>query len=100
MHGISSLQNSLPESCALNGKSIHLNIIIKTRLSKVIAYIDIYIFLLYPRGFVALCVQMSVAWANKVKGTMSLLLGTNEILASKHDIPKGQTRPGTLRPPS
>lgn len=48
----------------------------------------------------ALCVQMSVAWANKAEGTMSLLLGTNEVLASKHDITKGQTRPGTLRPPS
>ena len=42
-------------------------------------------------GFVALCVQMSVAWANKVEGTMSLLLGTNEVLASKHDTAKGQT---------
>ena len=39
-------------------------------------------------GFVALCVQMSVAWANKVEGTMSLFLGTNEVLASKHDIAK------------
>ena len=50
-------------------------------------------------GFVALCVQMSVAWANKVEGTMSLLLGTNEVLASKHDIAKGQRRPGISRPP-
>ena len=47
----------------------------------------------------ALCVQMSVAWANKVEGTMSLLLGTNEVLASKHDIAKGQRRPGISRPP-
>ena len=29
---------------------------------------------------------MCVAGANKVEGTMSLCLGTNEILASKHDI--------------
>ena len=33
--------------------------------------------------FVALSVRMCVAGGNKVKGTM---LGTNEILASKHDI--------------
>ena len=37
-------------------------------------------------GFVALSVRMCVAGANKVEGTMSLGLGTNEILASKHDI--------------
>ena len=37
--------------------------------------------------FVALSVGMCVAGANRVEGTMSwLLLGTNEILASKHDI--------------
>ena len=48
----------------------------------------------------ALCVQLSVAWANKVEGTMSLLFGTNEVLASKHDVAKGQTRPDILRPPS
>ena len=29
---------------------------------------------------------MCVAGANKVEGTMSLCLGANEILASKHDI--------------
>ena len=29
---------------------------------------------------------MCVAVANKVEGTMSLCLGANEILASKHDI--------------
>ena len=34
----------------------------------------------------ALSVQMCVAGANKVGGTMSRCLGTNEILASKHDI--------------
>ena len=33
--------------------------------------------------FVALSVWMCVAGSNKVEGTM---LGTNEILASKHDI--------------
>ena len=37
--------------------------------------------------FVALCVWMCVAGANKVGGTMSWYLGTNfEIWASKHDI--------------
>ena len=35
---------------------------------------------------VALSVRMCVAGANKVEGTMSWFLGTNEILASKHDI--------------
>ena len=35
---------------------------------------------------VALSVRMCVAGANKVEGTMSLCLGTNEILASKHAI--------------
>ena len=34
----------------------------------------------------ALSVRMCVAGANKVGGTMSRCLGTNEILASKHDI--------------
>ena len=34
----------------------------------------------------ALSVRMCVAGANKVEGTISLLLGTNEILASKRDI--------------
>ena len=34
----------------------------------------------------ALSVRMCVAVANKVGGTMSRCLGTNEILASKHDI--------------
>ena len=41
---------------------------------------------MYLCGFVALSVRMCVAGANKVEGTMSLCLGTNEILASKHDI--------------
>ena len=41
---------------------------------------------MYLCGFVALSVRMCVAGANKVDGTMSLCLGTNEILASKHDI--------------
>ena len=36
-------------------------------------------------GFVCLAVRC-VAGANKVEGTMSLCSGTNEILASKHDI--------------
>ena len=34
----------------------------------------------------ALSVWMCVAVANKVEGPMSLCLGANEILASKHDI--------------
>ena len=37
---------------------------------------------MYLCGFVALYVQMFVAGANKVEGTMSWCLGTNEILAS------------------
>ena len=41
---------------------------------------------MYLCGFVALSVRMCVAGADKVEGTMSLCLGTNEILASKHDI--------------
>ena len=41
---------------------------------------------MYLRGFVALYVRMSVVGANKVEGTMSRCVGTNEILASKHDI--------------
>ena len=36
--------------------------------------------------FVALSVRMCVAGANKIGGAMSWCLGTNEILASKHDI--------------
>ena len=40
---------------------------------------------MYLGGFVALSVRMCVAEANKVEGTMSLILGTNEILAPKHD---------------
>ena len=32
--------------------------------------------------FVVLCVQISVTGANKVEGTMSRCIGTNEILAS------------------
>ena len=38
---------------------------------------------MYLCGFVC---RRCVAGANKVEGTMSWLLGTNEILASKHDI--------------
>ena len=41
---------------------------------------------MYLCGFVALSVRVCVAGANKVGGTMSWCLGTNEILASKHDI--------------
>ena len=41
---------------------------------------------------VALYVRMSVVGANKVEGTMSWCVGTNEILASKHDICLSQTR--------
>ena len=47
----------------------------------------------------ALYVRMFVARANKVEGTISWCLGTNEILhLFKHDIAKGRTR--ALRPPS
>ena len=41
---------------------------------------------MYLCGFVALSVRVCVAGANKVGGTMSWCLGTNEMLASKHDI--------------
>ena len=34
----------------------------------------------------AVSVRMCVAGTNKVEGTMSFCLGTNEVLASKHDI--------------
>ena len=37
---------------------------------------------MYLCGFVALYVRMFVAGANKVEGTMSWCVGTNEILAS------------------
>ena len=40
---------------------------------------------MYLCVLVALSVWMCVAGANKAEGTMSWLLGTNEILASKHD---------------
>ena len=46
----------------------------------------------YCCGFVALSVRTCVAGANRVEGTMSWCLETNEILASKRDIAKGQTR--------
>ena len=46
----------------------------------------------YCCGFVALSVRMCVAGANRVEGTMSCCLETNEILASKQDIAKSQTR--------
>ena len=43
--------------------------------------------------FVALYVRIFVAEVDKVEGTMSWCLGTNEILASiKHGIAKGRTR--------
>ena len=41
---------------------------------------------MYLCGFVALSFWMCVPGANKVEGTMSWLLGANEILASKHYI--------------
>ena len=44
--------------------------------------------------FVALSVRMCVAGANKVGGTTSWRLGTNEILAFKHDIPVPKVKPG------
>ena len=40
---------------------------------------------MYLGDFVALSVRMCVAGANKVEGTMSLILGTNKILASKYN---------------
>ena len=39
---------------------------------------------------------MCVAGANKVEGTMSLGLGTNEILASKHNIAALKVKQGHL----
>ena len=48
--------------------------------------------------FVALSVQMCVAPANKVKGTMSLCLGTYEILTSKHDIAAVKVKQGHFEP--
>ena len=39
----------------------------------------------------ALCARMSVAGTSKVEGTISGCLGTNEILASKHDFAYAQT---------
>ena len=41
---------------------------------------------MYLCGFMPLSVRMWVAGANKVGGTTSWCLGTNKILASKHDI--------------
>ena len=41
---------------------------------------------MYLCGFVGLSVRMCVAGASKVEGTMSWCLGTNYILASKHDV--------------
>ena len=40
---------------------------------------------MYLGGFVPLSVRMCVAGTNKVEGTTSLILVTNEILASKHN---------------
>ena len=39
----------------------------------------------------ALCARMSVAGTSKVEGIISGCLGTNEILASKHDFAYAQT---------
>ena len=39
---------------------------------------------MYLYGFASLYVRMFVAGANKVEGTMSSCVGTNEILASNH----------------
>ena len=52
---------------------------------------------MYHYGFVALSVWMCVAGANKVEGTMSLCLGTKEILASKHDIAVLKVKQGHLK---
>ena len=46
---------------------------------------------MYLCGFVSLYVRMFAERANKVEGTMSWCLGTNEILAS-YDFAKGRTR--------
>ena len=37
---------------------------------------------MYLCAFAALCVRISVAGANKVEGTMSLCVGTNDIFSS------------------
>ena len=64
-------------------------------MSVLLAYVSLWLCI-----FVTLYVRMVVARANKVEGTMSLGLETNEILASiKHGIAKGRTK-GTLRSPS
>ena len=66
-----------------------LNLANKERLfQSLLSVVVVYVSVLSVCIFVALC----VAGANKVEGTMSWCLGTNEILASKHDIAKGQTR--------
>ena len=49
-------------------------------MSGVWAYVSLWLC-----GFVALSVRMCVAGANKVEGSMSWCLGTNENLASKLD---------------
>ena len=49
---------------------------------------------MYLCGFVALSVRICVAGANKVEGTMSWLLGTNEVLVSKHDIAARKVKQG------
>ena len=70
-----------------------LNLANKERLfQSLLSVVVVYVSVLSVCIFVALCVWMSAAGANKVEGTMSWCLGTNEILASKHDIAKGQTR--------
>ena len=51
--------------------------------SSYVSGVSVCIFVaLYLCNFVSLYVQMFVARANKVEGTMSWCLGTNEILAS------------------
>ena len=49
--------------------------------------------------FVALSVRMCIAGTNKVGGTMSWLLGTNEILASKHEIAALKVKQGHFETP-
>ena len=47
-----------------------------------IRFLSSYVSSLSVCIFVALCVRISVAGANKIEGTMSRCVGTNEILAS------------------
>ena len=62
-------------------------------MSVVLAYVSLLLCILW------LCI-LFVARANKVEGTMSWCLGTNEILASIYTWHCQRSNKGTLRPPS